>query len=130
MKAEMSHAMRTLPVCIGVIFAFSACAQSTPDHELSKKEQKELSKKKAKRSPGGDIGSGAGNIGTGVAKGAGSAASGAAKGAVDLATLHPIDAAAAVGGGAVKGGASVAVGTAKGAGKIGKGIGRAFKKVL
>jgi len=53
-----------------------------------------------------------------VAGGVGSAAGGAAKGAVDLATLHPIDAGAAVGTGAVKGAKGVTVGTAKGVGHV------------
>ena len=59
-----------------------------------------------------------------------SAATGAAKGAVDLVTLHPIDAGVAVGTGAVKAGKDVAVGSVKGVGKIGKGVGRALKKIL
>ena len=71
-----------------------------------------------------------GSIAAGVAKGARSAASGAAKGAVHLATLHPIDAAAAVGTGAVKAGKDVTVGSAKGVGKIGKGMGDALKKIF
>ena len=54
----------------------------------------------------------------------------AAKGAVDVATLHPIDAGAAVGEGAVKGGYDVTKGTAKGAGNVGKGVGKVFKKIL
>jgi len=53
-----------------------------------------------------------------VAGGVGSAAGGAAKGAADLATLHPIDAGAAVGTGAVKGAKGVTVGTAKGVGHV------------
>jgi len=68
--------------------------------------------------------------GTGAAKGAGNLAKGTAKGAVDLATLHPIDAATSVAGGAASAGKNVAVGTATGAGKITRGVGRAIKKVL
>ena len=45
------------------------------------------------RSPGGDVGSGAGDIGKGAGKGTGAAAKGVGKGAGDLVTLHPIDAA-------------------------------------
>jgi hypothetical protein len=82
------------------------------------------------RSAGGDIGSGAGDIGMGAAKGAGNLAKGAGKGALNLVTLHPIDAAASVGKGAAAGGMNVAVGTVKGTGKIGKGIGKAIKKLF
>jgi hypothetical protein len=49
---------------------------------------------------------------------------------VDLVTLHPINAATSVGKGAAVGGKDVAVGTVKGTGKIGKGIGKAFKKLF
>ncbi len=71
-----------------------------------------------------------GSVAGGVAKGAGSAAAGVGKGALDLATLHPIDAGAAIGTGAVKAGKDVTVGSVKGVGKIGKGVGHAVKKVL
>jgi len=77
-----------------------------------------------------DVGSGAGDIGKGAAKGAGSAAKGAGKGAVDLATLHPINAATDLGVGAAKTGKNVGVGTVKGTGKILKGAGKAIKHVL
>ena len=82
------------------------------------------------RSPGGDVGSGAGDIGKGAAKGAGNLAEGTGKGAVDLVTLHPIDAAGAVGKGGASAGKNVVVGTAKGTGKIVKGTGRAIKKIF
>jgi hypothetical protein len=86
----------------------------------------------AKDKPGAahDMGSGTANIAEGAAKGAGSAAKGTVKGAADLATLHPIDAATAVGGGAASAGKDVAVGSAKGVGKITRGVGKLFKKVL
>lgn len=117
--------MKTL--LLAILLASVAAPQSavTPTPKAEKVE-----KKKAKRSPGGDIGSGAANIGTGAAKGAGNLAKGTAKGAVDLATLHPIDAATSIGGGAVSAGKNVTVGTAKGAGKITRGVGRAIKKVF
>jgi hypothetical protein len=86
--------------------------------------------KPKQKSPGGEIGSGAGNIGTGAAKGAGHLAKGTGKGAVDLVTLHPIDAGAAVGTGAVEAGKDVSVGTVKGTAKIGKGIGKGIKKIF
>ena len=78
----------------------------------------------------GQIRSGAGNIGTGAVQGARDLAKGTAKGAVNLATLHPIDAGVSIGKGAGAAGKDVAVGTVKGTGKIGKGVGRAIKKVL
>jgi hypothetical protein len=76
------------------------------------------------------IASGAGDIGKGTAKGVGNVAKGTAKGAADLVTLHPINAAASVGKGAGRAGRNVGVGTVKGTGKIGKGIGKAFKKLF
>ena len=76
------------------------------------------------------MGAGAGTIGLGVAKGAGAAAKGTARGAVDLVTLHPINAATSVGKGAATAGKDVTVGTVKGTGKIGKGVGRVFKKLF
>jgi hypothetical protein len=67
-----------------------------------------------------DVGSGAGDIGKGVGKGAASAAKGTGKAAVDLATLHPINAATDLGKGAA----------AKGTGKILKGTGKAIKHIF
>ena len=85
---------------------------------------------KKSRIDGGDVGSGAGDIGKGAGKGAGQAAKGVGKGAADLATLHPVGAAAAVGKGAGKAGKDVGVGTVKGTGKIAKGAGRGIKHVF
>ncbi len=88
---------------------------------------------KAKKPQKGSASQIAGGVGTaagGVAKGAGSAATGAAKGAVDLATLHPLNAGAAIGTGAAVAGKDVAVGSVKGAGKVAKGVGHAIKKIL
>ncbi len=82
------------------------------------------------RSPGGDIGSGAGDIGKGAGKGVGDLAEGTGKGAVDLVTLHPLNAAGEVGKGGAKAGKNVVVGTAKGTGKIVKGAGRAIKHIF
>ena len=111
---------RYLP--FGLILALAAWGQSGTDQNSAAE----------KHEPGAarEIGSGAGNIGTGVAKGAGDAAKGAAKGAGDLATLHPVNAATSVGKGAAGATKDVTVGTAKGAGKITKGIGRAFKSLF
>ena len=105
--------MKTLLAMI--LIAGSVAAQDTPRNK-----------------PGAahDVGSGAASIGEGAGKAAGSAAKGAAKGAADLATLHPVGAATAVGGGAATAGKDVAVGSAKGAGKITRGVGKLFRKVL
>jgi hypothetical protein len=82
------------------------------------------------RSPGGDVGSGAGDIGKGTGKGAGKAAEGVGKGAGDLVTLHPAGAAENVGKGAGVAGKDVGVGAAKGTGKIAKGTGRGIGKIF
>jgi hypothetical protein len=82
------------------------------------------------RSPGGDIGSGSGDIGKGAGKGAGNLAKGTGKGAGDLVTLHPVNAAGAVGKGGASAGKDVGVGATKGTGKIVKGTGKAIKKVF
>ena len=82
------------------------------------------------RSAGGDVGSGAGDIGKGVGKGTGQAAEGVGKGAGDLVTLHPLKAAGNVGKGAGEAGKDVGVGAAKGTGKVLKGTGRAIKHVF
>ncbi len=82
------------------------------------------------RSPGGDIGSGAGDIGKGAAGGVGNVAKGTGKGAVDLVTLHPINAAGNVGKGAAVGGKDIGVGAAKGTGKVAKGVGRGIKHIF
>ncbi len=82
------------------------------------------------RSPGGDIGSGAGDIGKGAAGGVGNVAKGTGKGAVDLVTLHPVNAAGNVGKGAAVGAKDVGVGAVKGTGKVTKGIGRGIKHIF
>ncbi len=120
--------MRTRAVVFAAVLGLSslAFAGSTPDDPPAKTQKS----KKAKKGAAKEIGSGVGTAAGGVAKGAGSAAVGVGKGAVDLATLHPIDAGAAVGTGAVKAGKDVTVGSVKGVGKVGKGVGHALKKVL
>jgi hypothetical protein len=104
------------------ILAVTALAQS--------QRQSQTEEPKHSRGAGKEIGSGSGDIGKGAAKGAGNVAKGTGKGAADLVTLHPINAAGSVGKGAAVGGKDVAVGTAKGTGKIGKGIGKAIKKIF
>jgi hypothetical protein len=77
-----------------------------------------------------DIRSGAGDIAKGTGKGALNAAKGTGKAAGDLATLHPINAAADLGKGAAGAGKNVGVGTVKGTGKIVKGTGKAIKRLF
>jgi hypothetical protein len=117
-------------LCCGAIMAFSAIAQQSTD-ENAPPDQVKVDKHK-KKHPGAtkDIAGGAGNVGTGAAKGAGDAAKGAGKGAADLATLHPVDAAGSVGKGAAETGKDVTVGAAKGGGKVVRGVGKVFKKIL
>jgi len=119
---------------LGILFAGFLFAQeqvgppSSPEQD--RPVQQEPVQKKTERGPGHEIGSGAGNIGTGAAKGAGNLAKGTGKGVVDLATLHPINAAGSVGKGAAAAGKDVGVGTVKGTGKMAHGIGRAVKKLF
>lgn len=119
--------MKALVFCSALVFTSLSYAQSQPDNQSGKVEK---AKKKKGKSAVGEIGGGVGTTAAGVGKGAGSAAEGVGKGAVDLATLHPIDAGAAVGTGAVKAGKDVTVGSVKGVGKVGKGVGHALKKIL
>ena len=110
-------------VLILVLAALTSWAQSTEAPQQPAQQ---------KHDPGAarEIGSGAGNVGVGVAKGAGNLAKGTGKGALSLATLHPIDAAANVGKGAAAAGVNVGTGTVKGTGKMAKGVGKAFKKLF
>jgi hypothetical protein len=91
---------------------------------------KAVHNQKQGRSAGGEMASGAGDIGKGTAKGAGSLAAGTGKGAVDLVTLHPINAATDVGKGGVSAGTHVGVGAVKGTAKIGKGVGKGIKHIF
>ncbi len=106
---------------------YSGSAQTQTVQNPSATNQK---KHKKDQSTLDDVGGGVGSAAGGVAKGAGSAATGVAKGAGDLVTLHPIGAGESVGTGAVKAGKDVTVGTVKGVGKVGKGVGHAFRKIL
>ncbi len=114
--------------CVGWCLASFAWAQQGADQPPQSGDQKTEQHKHP--GAGKDIGSGAGDVGVGAAKGTGAAAKGVGKGAVDLATLHPVNAAASVGKGAAVAGKDVGVGSAKGAGKITRGIGKAFKKLF
>lgn len=118
--------MRAFVFCTALVLASVSFAQSTKSDPPANSEKA----KKPKKGAAAEVGSGVGTAASGVAKGAGSAAAGVGKGAVDLATLHPIDAGAAIGTGAVKAGKDVTVGSVKGVGKIGKGVGHALKKIL
>ena len=113
-----------------ISLALAACgwAQSVPDQTST--SDKAVPERKQERGAAREIGSGAGDIGTGAAKGAGDAAKGTARGVVDLATLHPIDAGVSVGKGAATAGKDVTVGTIKGTAKITKGVGKAIKKIF
>ena len=102
---------------------------SDTDH-ASGKRSKAAHNEKHGRSAGGEMASGAGDIGKGVGKGAGSLAVGTGKGAVDLVTLHPIDAATDVSKGGVKAGGHIAVGTVNGTGKVVTGVGKGIKHIF
>jgi hypothetical protein len=73
------------------------------------------------QSPGRDAAAGAADIG----KGALDVGKGTAGAVGNLATGHPVSAAASLG----RGGAHAAVNTGKGVGKIGKGVGGGLKKL-
>jgi hypothetical protein len=103
-------------IWMGLVLAAVAWTQSQPEHP--------------QKGAAGEIGAGVGDAGVGAAKGAGDIAKGTAKGAGDLVTLHPIDAGTSIGKGAAEAGKDVTVGAAKGTGKVGKGIGRLFKKIF
>jgi hypothetical protein len=81
-------------------------------------------------SAGGDVGSGAADIGKGAAHGALDVGKGTAGAVGNLATGHPVNAATSLGKGVGKGGAHVAIGTGKGVGKMGKGAGIGLKKLM
>jgi len=129
----MKRILRAAPVLIlaaGLSFSQAGDPNQTTSRNSSDQTGTRHKDKKKSRSAGGEIGSGAGDIGKGAAGGAGSAAAGVAKGAGDVVTLHPIDSAAAVGTGAGKGAKDVGEGTAKGSGKIIKGIGKGIKHIF
>ncbi len=120
-----------------LILAFAPCLVAGPPvwgqnavQDQSSNSKTKVKKTHKQRSAGGDVASGSGNIAAGAGKGAGHAAEGVGKGAADLATLHPVDAAADVGKGGVSAGKDVAVGTSKGTGKVIKGIGKGIKHIF
>ncbi|MGP8269634.1 MAG: hypothetical protein ACLQLH_06165 [Terracidiphilus sp.] len=133
----MRTAFPKLPIAL-LALAFAVCCQNAPGQNSQTQpppqpagtSQPSTSLQSHERSPGGDVGSGAGDIGKGTAKGAGAAAKGVGKGTADLVTLHPIDAAGNVGKGAAIAGKDVGVGAAKGTGKIAKGTGRGIGKLF
>ena len=111
----------------------SASGQSsTPDASSGVSDQPSTETKRQKHQPGAarEIGAGAGTVGVGAARGTGDLAKGTAKGAADLVRLHPVKGAESIGKGAASAGKDVTVGTVKGTGKVGKGIGRAFKHLF
>lgn len=116
----------------GAIWGFSQSADNAQNQTAQNQTSTETrhGKVKKSRSAGGDVGSGAGDIGKGAGKGAGHIAEGTAKGVGDTVTLHPVAGAEAVGTGAGKGAKDVGVGTAKGTGKVFKGIGKGIKHIF
>ena len=118
--------------------AFAICGQNAPGQNSQTQplpqhtdtSQPSAEQQRHDRSPGGDVGRGAGDIGKGTAKGAGAAGKGVGKGAGDLVTLHPLDAAGNVGKGGAVAGKDVGVGATKGTGKIAKGTGRGIGKIF
>ena len=118
---------RLVPLLCASLLTLSAWAQQNPDSGPSADEP--LPPRHSAPSAKHDIGAGAGDIGIGAAKGAGHAAKGVGKGTLDLVTLHPVNAAGAMGKGAVQAGKDVTVGTARGGARIGRGVGKLFKKL-
>ncbi len=94
----MRHAFSTPAIAL-LTLVFSICGPSVSAQTQTPPQT---------RSPGGDVGRGAG----------------------DLVTLHPIDAAGNVGKGAAVTGKDVGVSAAKGTGKIAKGTGRGIGKIF
>jgi hypothetical protein len=113
-----------------LLFGLAATPPAWSQSDQTTASQSTVHTKKEGRSAGGDVGSGAGDIGKGAAKGAGNLAIGTGKGAADLVTLHPIDAATSVGKGGALAGKDVVVGTTKGTGKIAKGMGKGIKHIF
>jgi hypothetical protein len=130
MTTAMLKSRSTAGFLLGLAVTAPAHAQSPPEENRATPPQERVQDRTTTPGPGHEIGSGAGNIGTGAAKGAGNLAKGTGKGAAELVTLHPINAATSFGKGAAVAGKDVTVGTAKGTGKIAQGIGRAFKKLF
>lgn len=121
------------PLILSILFGFvviSPASSQNATNDQTVQTDTKVKKTEKRRSAGGEIASGSGNIGTGAAKGAGHAAEGVGRGAVDLATLHPVNAAGDIGKGGVAAGKDVAVGTGKGTAKIAKGIGKGIKHIL
>ena len=114
-------------LCLGLALALSVFGQSTPDQNSTTDETHEQ-----KGQPGAvrEIGAGAASAGTGAAKAARDVAKGGGKAVEDVATLHPINAVGSAGKGVATAGKDVTVGAVKGAGKVTKGVGRVFKKIL
>jgi hypothetical protein len=110
--------------------ALAAFGWAQSDTPQDRETRDTTQQKKTQRGAAREIGSGAGTIGVGAAHGAGDLAWGTAKGVGSLVTLHPVEAGASVGKGALAAGKDVSVGTVKGGAKIGKGIGRLFRKIF
>jgi len=122
LSSVSANGMKIRLLTAGLCVAGIAFAQTAGAGESKSKSHNKGSKH--------DVRSGAGDIAKGAGKGALSAAKGTGKAAGDLATLHPINAAADLGKGAAGAGKNVGVGTVKGTGKIIKGTGKAIKRLF
>jgi hypothetical protein len=110
-------------------FGFSAAAYGqTPS--TPQPDQSQPAAHPEGRSPGGDVGSGAGDIGKGAGGAAGNVGKGVGEGAGNLVTLHPARAGEDLGKGVGKGAKDAGVGVGKGTGKIAKGTGRGIGHVF
>jgi hypothetical protein len=107
----------------------SAWAQSGADQKPETGRQAVQAQHHA-RGPAGEIGSGAGAIGTGAARGAGNLGKGTAKGAANLVTGHPVNATASFGKDTGTAGKDLTVGAVKGTAWITKGVAKGFKKLF
>ena len=129
-KTSEAEDVKTSTNMLALALCASGLAAYGQDYTTTQTTQSPAVVQSRGRSPGGDVGSGAGDIGKGAGRGVGTAAKHAGKGAGDLVTLHPLNAAGEVGKGAAIGGKDVGVGAAKGTGKILKGTGRGIKKIF
>jgi hypothetical protein len=133
MKSKSQFASIFVTACASVFLSLPAFAQAAnpgQDQGTAQAQSGPQDKKqKTGTSPGKDVGKGGEDIGKGTAKGAESLGKGTAGAAGNLATLHPVNAAADLGKGAVGAGKDVGVGAGKGAAKIGEGSAKGVGKL-
>ncbi len=138
MKSKRQFVSILVAACVSVFLSlptFARAANPGQDQGSAQTQPATQHKKhKAGTSPGKDVGKGGEDIGKGAAKGAESLGKGTAGAAGNLATLHPVNAAADLGKGAAGAGKDIGVGAGKGAGKIGegsvKGVGKVGGKIF